>query len=346
MIVKGESPLNAETPGNLFNAYITPVDRFFVRSHLGPPSAEAGDRGLNVGGLVKTPLRLETADVMRIERVALPALLQCSGNGRAMFKPVVPGVGWERGAVGNAEWTGARLKDILENAGVDPKAKHIHFLGADGPPNPKTPAYLRSLPIERALDPTTLVAYEMNGKPLSRLHGAPMRLVVPGWTGNHWMKWLRQITVATEEAPGFYQRTGYKMPRAPAPPGATVKPEDMVSLTWMNVKSMITAPDAASPIPPRRTHIVGFAWTGVGRIKQVEVKVDAGEWRAAELHGPDHEGAWRMWRMPWDATPGTHRISARATDSSGAVQPDATPWNKSGYLWNGIESVSFEVIQP
>jgi len=346
LIVKGDSPLNAETPANLFTSYLTPVDRFFVRSHLGPPNAEAGDRGLSIGGLVRLRLPVELADVRRLERVTLPALLQCSGNGRASFKPVVPGVGWERGAVGNAEWTGARLKEILERAGIDPRAKHVHFLGADGPPNPKTPSYLRSLPIERAMDPATLVAYEMNGQPLSRLHGAPLRLVVPGWTGNHWMKWLREITVSTEEAPGFYQRTGYKMPKVPVLPGVTVKPEDMVSLTWLNVKSMITAPDPASPLGPGGITVSGFAWTGKGRIEKVEVSVDDGEWRTAQLHGPDHEGAWRMWRIPLKVEPGKHRVRARATDSSGAVQPDTTPWNKSGYLWNGIESVSFEVIRP
>lgn len=343
LIVRGESPLNAETPVELFTSYLTPNDRFFVRSHVGPPGDSGEPRAIKVGGMVKTALQLGSRELLRFDAVTLPAVLQCSGNGRALFAPTIPGVGWERGAVGNAEWTGARLKDILEKAGIDARAKHVHFLGGDGPPNPKSPAFHRSLPIERAMDPTTLVAYGMNGPKIPLLHGSPFRLVVPGWAGNHWMKWLREITVSTEEAPGFYQRTGYKMPKTPVPPGVTPKPEDLVSVTWMNVKSLIAAPALNGELRGGRTTIAGVAWTGQGRVAKVDVAIDDGPWRAAELHGPDHEGAWRMWRLDWDAAPGTHRVRARATDSSGAVQPDATPWNKSGYLWNGIESVSFEV---
>ena len=344
LIVRGESPLNAETPVELFTSYITPNDRFFVRSHLGPPGGSTESRPLKVGGLVKTAIALDFEAIRRFEAVTRPAVLQCSGNGRALFNTPIPGVGWERGAVGNAEWTGVLLRDILEKAGLDPKAKHVQFLGGDRPPNPKTPAFHRSLPIERAMDPSTLIAYGMNGPGIPLLHGSPFRLIVPGWAGNHWMKWLREITVSTEEAPGFYQRTGYKMPKVPVPRDVTPKPEDLVSVTWMNVKSLIAAPVSGSRLRKGPATIAGVAWTGEGRVAKVEVAIDDGAWQPSELHGPDHEGAWRMWKFAWDAPAGKHRVRARATDTSGAIQPGATPWNKSGYLWNGIESVTFEVI--
>ncbi|MDB5353220.1 MAG: sulfite oxidase-like oxidoreductase [Planctomycetota bacterium] len=344
LIVRGGAPLNAETPVEGLDSYLTPMNRFFVRSHFGPPSIPT-DQILRVDGLVNKPLELARDRWGRIKQATLPAVLQCSGNGRALFSPRIPGVGWEKGAVGNAEWTGFRLKDLLEMAGFSAEARHVHFLGADGPPNPKTPAFLRSLPIERALDPHTLVAYSMNGRELPRLHGGPVRLVVPGWAGNHWIKWLRTITLSAEEAPGFYQRTGYRMPRTPVPPGVNVKPEDTVPVTALNVKSLFVSPTEGHRLPPGELKIHGVAWTGAGRVARVDVSVDDGPWSLAELHGPDHEYAWRLWRFDWTPTPGRHVIRARATDSSGAVQPEKTPWNKSGYLWNGIDSVAFEVVR-
>jgi sulfite oxidase len=342
LIVRGDAPLNAETPVGLLDSWLTPPDRFFVRSHFGPPALSTFE--LAIGGLVKTPLRFrQMIELQRMDPVVIPAVLQCSGNGRGLFQPTVPGVGWERGAVGNAEWTGVRLKDLLEKAGIDAKAKHVHFLGGDPPPNPKTPVFHRSLPIERAMDPSTLLAFGMNSGSLPRLHGGPIRLVVPGWAGNHWIKWLREITVSEEEAPGFYQRTGYKMPKIPAPAGATVKPEDMVPVTALNVKSLIVSPTTGSTINAGRINISGVAWTGIGRVTKLEVSIDDGTWQTAELYGPDHIGAWRQWRFDWNASIGSHSVRARATDSEGSVQPEKTPWNKSGYLWNGIDTVAFEV---
>lgn len=342
LLVRGGRPLNAETPVESLGSWITPNDLFFVRSHFGPPAVRRDGR-LGVSGLAKTPLDLGESDLAGMEQVTIPAVLQCSGNGRAMFSPRVAGVGWDRGAVGNAEWSGVRLKDLLEKAGIDDEARHVHFLGADGPPNPKTPAFHRSLTIEKAMDPSTLIALKMNGQPLPHLHGGPLRLIVPGWTGNHWIKWLRSITLAADEAPGFYQRTGYRMPKTPVPPGAVIKPEDTVPVTTMNVKSLIVSPAAGGSIKAGEGSIRGVAWTGLGKVAKVEVSIDGGPWSAAEFHGPEAEWAWRQWRFAWTPTPGPHSVRARATDTSGSVQPETTAWNKSGYLWNGIDSVSFEV---
>ena len=257
--------------------------------------------------------------------------------------------------MGNAEWTGVKLAELLRRAGLkitDVGEGHVHLHGADGPPSPKTPAYLRSIPLSRALDPSTLIVWKMNGEPLPLLHGGPLRLIVPGWGGNHWIKWLRTIVVAREEAPGFYQQTGYKMPKVPAPPGADLKPTDLVPVTTMPVKSLIARPVAGARIAGggRPIEVRGVAWTGVGHVTRVEVSISAGAgpdapWQAATVLDEPRPGTWRQWRFDWKgARPGRYVVRARATDSNGEAQPETTPWNRSGYLWNAIETVACEVI--
>ena len=250
LIVRSSMPLDAETPVGAFDQAFTPNDRFFVRSHFGPPATVLAPWRLEVEGLVDRPLSLSLADLDGLDRATIPAVLQCSGNGRAFFAPNIPGVGWERGAVGNAEWGGVRLVDVLNRAGVKAEARHIQMHGADTPPNPKTPAFFRSLPLARGLDRSTILATTMNGEPLPRLHGGPIRMIVPGWAGNHWIKWVRKLTLAVEEAPGFYQRTGYKIPLVPGPPGVDPKPADLVPVTTLNVKSLIARPLEGATLKP------------------------------------------------------------------------------------------------
>jgi sulfite oxidase len=343
LIVRSRRPLDAETPVEVFEHWRTPSRLFFVRSHFGAPAVGLFPWKMEVGGEVGKDLVLTLDDLKGFERVTLPAVLQCSGNGRAFFKPTIPGVAWERGAVGNAEWGGVRLKDVLERAGIKDGAAHVHLLGADGPPNPKTPAFTRSLPLARALDPSTLLATTMNGDPLPVLHGGPLRLVVPGWAGNHWLKWLRRVEVARIEAPGFYMQTGYRIPKVPVPPGSDPRPADLVPVTTLNVKSLIARPNGDSKLPPGRHEVRGVAWTGDGLVKTVEVSIDGGDWRPATLEGPEHADSWRLWRLAWDARPGRHELRSRATDSRGQTQPETSPWNKSGYLWNGIDRVTCQV---
>lgn len=344
MILRNTRPLDLETPVTALDHWLTPNDSFFVRSHLSTPKV-GPHWNLAVGGMVDRAHELSLADISKLEQVTVPAVLQCSGNGRANFVPRVPGVPWDRGAVGHAEWSGVRLADLLEQAGVRKGAAHVHFLGADPPPSPKTPVYLRSLPIERALEHDTIVATKMNGEPLPFLHGGPMRLVVPGWTGNHWMKWLMRITVAQDEAPGTYQQSGYRIAKTPAPPGAVLKPSDVVPLTWMNVKSLITFPGEGTQLKAGRNEIRGVAWTGRGHVTKVEFSTDRQpQWVAAELKGEPRQGSWRTWRVVWDAPQaGKYTLRVRATDSHGEVQPEVPAWNKSGYLWNGIDQVHCEV---
>lgn len=343
LIIRNDRPLNAETPVHLLNSEFTDSWLFFVRNHFGPPAVELRPWSVGISGLVTRPRSYSIEDLNARPLVKRTAVLQCAGNGRAFFEPAVGGVQWEYGAVGNAFWGGVRLRDLLEAAGVAAEAKHVHILGGDPPPHPKTPAFLRSIPIERAMDPSTMLATEMNGERLPVLHGGPIRLVVPGWTGNHWIKWVRAIVASTEEAPGFYQRTGYRMPKAPVPPGADVPPDDLVPVTTMNVKSLITAPRAGSSVDAGALFIQGVAWSGGRPIERVEISIDDGAWADVVLYSSLGPYGWNRWHYRWPAVPGKHRIRARATEKGGETQPERTPWNKSGYLWNGYHEVAFTV---
>lgn len=332
-------PQDLSTPKAAFDRLITPNKSFFVRSHFGPPALDR-NRTLAVEGLVKDKLALSVADVKALPAVTITAVLQCSGNGRAYHSPRVPGVQWDNGAMGQAAWTGARLRDVLEKAGLDASLKkgtHLHVRGADLPPKPTVPAFLRSIPIERALDPTTIVAYAMNGEEIPLNHGAPLRLIVPGWAGDHWIKWLVRVAVEKEEAPGFYMQTAYRIPIEPVQPGQAIPPEKLKPVTTMPVKSVIASASGKS--------LVGVAFSGEAPIAKVEVSVDDGKtWAPAKLEGEPGIGRWQVFRFTV-TTPAKGRVKAiaRATDAKGNVQPQKTPWNPSGYFWNSWDSVEWEL---
>jgi sulfite oxidase len=345
LIVRSRRPLNLEAPVGALDHRLTPNDRFFVRSHFGAPAVDLIPWQVELVGLVSRPLRLTPEALGRFEQATKTAVLQCAGNGRALYRPRVPGVPWERGAVGQAEWSGVRLVDLLERAGLQEGAAHVHFLGGDAPPSPKLPAFVRSIPLERARDPATILALRMNGEPLPVLHGGPVRLVIPGWAGNNWFKWVRRIVVAREEAPGFYMQAAYRMPRTPVPPGAAPAGVPLDPVGWMNVKSLITRPERGGVLPAGPVEVRGIAWTGRGHVTRVGVRLDDEDrWRAATLLGDPEPGSWRSWRLDWEpARRGRHVIAARATDSMGQVQPESPAWNRSGYLWNGLDTVDCEI---
>jgi len=343
LLVQSLRPENFATPIGWFDRLITPTDVFFVRSHFGAP-ALVRDGRLRVEGLVRQPVDLAVADLERMPQTTITAVLQCAGNGRGLIEPHVPGVQWEHGAMGQAAWTGVRLRDLLERAGVASSAAHVAARGADLPPMPSVPAFHRSIPLDRAMHPTTLVALRMNGEPLTHAHGAPLRLIVPGWGGNHWMKWLAFVRVQAEEASGFYMQTGYRLPRAPVEPGAAVPPENMVPLTTFPVKSIIARPIEGERRPRGAQEIAGVAFSGEAAIARVEVSLDGGTtWTAAALEGEPGPGRWQVFRSRFDAAPGRVRAMARATDASGQVQPARAAWNPSGYHWNAWHSVTWEV---
>lgn len=335
-------PIDAETPLDLLTSFRTPNDLFFVRHHWNPVFPDLAAWSLEVDGEVARPLRLSLAELKKMPKASATCVLQCAGNGRSLHRPIVPGVQWKAGAVGNAEWTGVRVRDILERAGLKGAARHLHTFGADKPPL-KVPPFHRSLELEKALA-DGIVAYEMNGSPLPKLHGGPARLVVPGWAGDHWMKWLGRISPQTEPQTGFYMDVGYRYPKTPGEPGVKLKPEEMDPVRELFVKSSITrAPQTAAV--GAAFEISGFAFSGTPDIAKVEVSDDGGAtWREATL-GKDHAPyAWRLWSFAY--TPkaaGTVTLLARATDGRGAVQPRQAVWNQSGYLYNAWPSAEVVV---
>jgi DMSO/TMAO reductase YedYZ molybdopterin-dependent catalytic subunit len=347
LITKVSRPYDAETPVEAFASWITPNDRFFVRSHFGPPPADRINPAswrLSVKGLADRPLSLSLSDLARFEEVSVTAVVQCSGNGRAYYRPRAGGVQWRTGAVGNARWTGVRLRDVLAKAGVQAKAKHLHLLGADRPVLPSTPLFHRSIPLEKALHPDTILAFKMNGEPLPLLHGAPVRLIAPGWMADACVKWLADLTLNESEAPGYYMQTAYRYPARPVQPGETIDPKDLRPVEAMIVKSLITNPLDGAVVNGGAV-IQGIAWTGEGRIVSVEVSADEGNtWSRARLIGDEVPYAWRMWEYEWrPARSGSQVLLCRATDDRGQTQPERSPWNPSGFLWNGWDRVTVEV---
>ncbi len=341
LLVRSARPQDLETPVGVFTEELTPTDLFFVRSHFGPPIIDFASWRLRVEGLVDRPLELSMPELRKLGGTKRPAVLQCAGNGRALFRPRVAGAQWERGAVGQALWQGARLADLLDRARVQPSARFVTFIPGDHPMAPTVPKFLRSIPVEKARQ-DVLLAWNMNGAPLSILHGAPLRAVIPGWAGDHWVKWIRGIRVSEAEDSGFYMQTAYKFPTEAIPPGG--KPSKMQTLTVIPVKSLIARPLEGALLAAGLQLIQGVAFGGTGPITKLEVSDDDGAaWHSARLDPMPMAGAWQRWTYRWRAEPGIHVLRARATDSTGAVQPREPQWNPGGYLYNAWDSVRCEV---
>lgn len=335
-------PVNAETPLELLTGYLTPNELFFVRSHWIPRTPDLAKWRLTVDGEVTEPVSFTLTELKKMPPAEVTCVLQCAGNGRALQTPIVPGVQWHYGAVGNARWRGVRVRDVLQRAGVKPAAKHLHTFGSDDPPG-TVPPFHRSLELEKAME-DAILAWEMNGAALPVPHGAPLRLIVPGWAGDHWMKWLVRLSAQAAPQKGFYMDTGYRYPLKPGAPGVAFKPEEMAPVTELFVKSNITT--APKRVKAGSTHrIAGFAFSGAPDIAKVEVSDDDGAtWHEAELDPRHDPYAWRLWSYRWTApAAGQARLLVRATDSRGATQPRETVWNQSGYLFNGWHAADVEV---
>jgi DMSO/TMAO reductase YedYZ molybdopterin-dependent catalytic subunit len=336
-------PVNAETQLELLTDYLTPIDLFFVRSHWVPRLPDLKTWRLVVDGEVDRPLSLTLSELKKMPRAEATCVLQCAGNGRALHTPVLPGVQWRYGAVGNARWRGVRVRDVLERAGVRGAARHLHTFGSDDPPG-KVPPFHRSLEMQKAMD-DAILAWEMNGAALPAQHGAPLRLVVPGWAGDHWMKWVVRISPQPEPQKGFYMDTAYRWPLNPGAPGVAFKPEEMRPVTEMFVKSNITTAPKRAHVG-RKQKIRGFAFSGAPDIEKVEISDDGGAtWNAATLDPRHAPYAWRLWSYDWTPkSAGKAKLLARAADVRGNVQPAEAQWNQSGYLYNGWHSVDVEVV--
>lgn len=336
-------PVDAETPLELLTDYITPIDLFFVRSHWVPRMPDLKTWKLTIDGEVDHPLTLSLADLKKMPYAEATCVLMCAGNGRAFHKPVVPGVQWKYGAIGNAKWRGVKVSDVLARAGVRDSAKHLHLFGSDDPPG-KVPPFHRSIEMAKAMD-DAILAWEMNGVALPARHGAPLRLVVPGWAGDHWMKWVVRISPQAEAQKGFYMETAYRYPNHPGEPGVAFKPEEMSPVTELFVKSNVTIAPKRARAGTKQT-IRGFAFSGAPDIDKVEISDDDGAtWQLASLDSRHALHAWRRWSYAWTPkSKGKATLLARATDSRGATQPRDAQWNQSGYFYNAWHSVDVEVV--
>jgi DMSO/TMAO reductase YedYZ molybdopterin-dependent catalytic subunit len=352
LIKKTYRPPNFETPLSYFRSVITPNNAFFVRWHIaGIPEVNAREWKLAVGGdSVERAASYTLAQLRKdFPQVEITAVCQCSGNRRGLFEPHVPGVEWGVGAMGNAVWRGVRLKDVLGKAGLKSSAIEIVFDGADHPPIDKTPDFVKSIPVEVALDENTLIALDMNGVPLPHWNGAPARLVVPGWTGTYWVKQLVGIKAVASPESNFWMKTAYRLPRGKYL-GATFKSqlaETTEPITSMVTNSLITSVAFGQQFPHGQPVVVaGIAWDGGSGIEQVEISADGGEhWQRAKL-GRDHgRFSFREFSLsvPTKA-PGTMVVMARATSRSGQTQTEQLSHNPAGYHHNVIQRLYVQIV--
>ncbi len=345
MILRSFRFVDLESPVEYFNTWLTPVPHFFVRNHMHEPiELDASGWRLSLGGEVEKPLTLSLAELSKLETHSVVNTLECAGNGRSLHRPQVPGIQWGKGAVGTARFSGPRLREVLERAGVKATGKHIMFRGLDEVPG-KVPPFIRSIPMEKALDADTLIATHMNGSPLTKHHGFPARALVPGWIGAASCKWLTEIKVLDAEFVGNFMSPGYRLPNQPVKPGDVVKPEDTHAVTALSVKSVISGPIDGSGLKTGKVTVHGAAWAGEADIVKVEISTDGGmTWNHAKLGRDQAHYAWRLWSYDWKpAKGGDYSIQSRATDSQGRVQPATPAWNPSGYLYNAVDQVNVHV---
>jgi DMSO/TMAO reductase YedYZ molybdopterin-dependent catalytic subunit len=352
LIKKSWRPPNYETPVAYFNEVFTPNNAFYVRYHLSNiPEVSADTWRLKVGGdAVTTPLELTLDSLKRdYEQVEIAAVNQCSGNRRGMFQPHVPGVEWGPGAMGNAKWKGARLKDVLTKAGLKKEAIEIVLDGADSGVFPGTPDFVKSIPVWKAMDENTLIAWQMNGEALPHWNGFPARIIVPGWTGTYWMKHVTSINPVTKPFDGFWIKTAYRIPRGKFPIiDRFISQETDVNtpITEMVVNSLMTNIANGQQVNAGQTYEVkGIAWDGGYGIARVEVSVDGGQsWRTATLGQDYGRFSFRQWTFA--ITPsgrGVLPVMARATNRAGATQTFDLIANPAGYHHNVVQRITLNV---
>jgi sulfite dehydrogenase len=349
LILLTSRPPQLETPLHYFRELVTPNEAVFVRWHISqvPTSVDMATWRLKVGGNTEKTLSLSMDDLKKFERMSYTAVIQCSGNSRSLFQPRVFGGEWGNGAMGNVTWSGARLKDILNSAGIKAGSVDVSFNGLDKPPLESVPDLVKSLPVEKALDDDIIVAYEMNGKPLPMLNGFPARLIVPGWYATYWVKSLSEIAVLDRPFEGFWVKTAYRIPDTPCgcvAPGS--KPAKTIPINRMTTRSLIIDPADGSTLKANMPlKISGIAFSGGYSIKEVIVSTDGGRtWGEAQLGKDLGRYSWIQWSYPWKPSkPGKYILMAKATNSIGESQPFEGLWNPAGYLWNKVEKTEVKV---
>lgn len=345
MILQRTRPPMLETPFEVFDqGVLTPNDRFFVRWHWSviPTEIDTASYRLAVRGHVDQPLSLTLQDLLSLPQVEMAAVNQCSGNSRGFFEPRVAGGEWGNGAMGNARWTGARLKDVLDKAGVKAGAVQVRFNGLDAPVVADGPDFIKSLAIDHARDGEVMIAYAMNGEPLPLLNGFPLRLVVPGWYATYWIKMLNDIEVLSEPDTNFWMKTAYTIPDTPH---ADMKPGQtglkMVPINRMVPRSFITNLRAGENIPAGRAAVVrGIAFGGDTGVARVDFSADGGKsWHPAQLGKDAGKYGFRRWETRFTPAKGDYALMVRCTNSDGITQPDRPNWNPSGFMRNNIEMI-------
>jgi sulfane dehydrogenase subunit SoxC len=304
-------------------------DRFFVRSNGPVPQIDPASWRCWIYGNVASPLELSLADLERLPLLGQESFLECAGNGRTRFNPLPPGTPWRHDAVGNAIWEGVSLADVLELAGVRPDTVDVVSQGAD------FPEMRRGLPLPVALNRDVLLVWRMNGEPLPVAHGGPVRMLVPGWAGIASTKWLHSIEALPRAFDGFWNTDNYVVWDER---GAALRP-----VAEMPPKSLIVTPADQATLQSGEMFVTGWAWSGYGTIRLVEVSTDAGQtWSEAALQ-PNEQHSWRRWEFSWQATPGEYILQARATDARRLSQPVEPFWNAKGYLMNAIHQIAVRI---
>ena len=350
LLLRTRPPL-LETPFSVFDkGIVTPNDQFFVRWHLPniPNRIDGAAFRLNVHGAVAHELSLSVNELMtKFEQVQLIAVNQCSGNSRGLFSPRVAGGQWGNGAMGNAVWTGIRLRDVLARAMLKADAVAVRFRGLESGVLPTTPLFMKSLQVDHAQDGEVMIAYAMNGEPLPLLNGFPIRLIVPGWYSTYWLKMLNDIDVLTQPDDNYWMAKAYLVPDNPqgnVEPGQ--KDVHLVPIGRMLPRSFVTnLHDDQHVRAGQALTVRGIAFGGDTGLREVRVSPDGGtSWHAAKL-GADHgKYSFRHWEIRLTPKAGPMTIKVKATNSAGVTQPDVPNWNPGGYMRNVVESTTLTVI--
>ena len=351
-VVRQAHPFNAGPPPRLLNqSYITPTNLFFARNHGEVPDVDVHSYRLQIGGRVLRPLSLSLNDLQdNFERVNVSATLQCAGNRREelMALESIPNeLGWGVEAISHAVWSGVRLRDVLAEAGVEMDlALHVELGGLDQVERQHRQfRYGGSIPLGKALGPEVILAYEMNGEPLTSVHGFPLRVIVPGYIGARSVKWLAHITVQNEPSQNYFQSHAYRL-FPPHTRPETVEWEDGVMLGEMNVTSVICSHDENERVPPGSVTVQGYSITGGRDIARVDVSCDGGlTWVQAELFQDTSCWAWTLWKASFNLAPGNYQLVVRAMDTAANTQPQdiSQVWNFKGYMNNAWHRVNIKV---
>lgn len=325
-------PLNVETPLDLLDTAVTPVERMFMRNHRPLASVVPARWRLTIDGLVRRPVSIDYGELTALPRSSYLAVLECSGNGRTAFAEAgatAEGLPWGQGAVACAEWIGAPLALVLERAGVKATALQAECVSGGAEP------FVRGVEVAKLLD-DAMLAYAVNGRPIPAAHGGPVRLVVPGWGGVNWVKWIAHMRLISHESPSEQNQDHYVLYDDDGRAVGKVRE--------LQVKSIITGPTAGATLARGPVAVRGWAWSAGRGIARVEVSADGGRtWRDAQLDADMGPRAWRGFLWRWEARPGSHTLAARATDRAGTTQPLSVPFNRRGYLNNAVHRVAVTV---